>query len=189
MNAALTTQVLILADRLRALNWRMATAESCTGGGIGYYLTELSGASEWFTGGILAYNNAVKQDALGVSADTLLAHGAVSEQTVTQMARGVFRLMPVHCSVAVSGVAGPSGGTQDKPVGTVCFAWAWRDGIGNTHVRTHRAQFAGNRHEVRMQTVLCAVEGLIELCTQVQKKAVVPEDLIGHRASGGKLWV
>ena len=189
MNAALTTQVLILADRLRALNWRMATAESCTGGGIAYYLTELSGASDWLAGGIVAYNNAVKQDVLNVSADTLLAHGAVSEQTVTQMARGVFRVMPVNCSVAVSGVAGPSGGTTDKPVGTVCFAWAWRDAVGNTQVRTHRAQFAGDRHEVRMQTVLRAVEGLIELCTQVQKKALVPEDLMAHRASGATHWV
>lgn len=183
MNAALTTQILILADRLRTLNWRMATAESCTGGGIGYYLTELSGASDWFAGGILAYSNAVKQDALGVSAETLLTHGAVSEQTVTQMARGVFRLMSVNCSVAVSGVAGPSGGTADKPVGTVCFAWAWRDGIGDTQVRTHRAQFVGDRHEVRMQTVLRAVEGLIELCTQVQQKRAVPQDLMGLRAT------
>lgn len=181
MNAALTTQVLILADCLRALNWRMATAESCTGGGIAYYLTELSGASDWFAGGVVAYNNAVKQDALDVSADTLLKYGAVSEQTVIQMARGVFRVIPVNCSVAISGVAGPSGGTVDKPVGTVCFAWAWRDALGNTQVRTHRAQFAGDRHEVRMQTVLCAVEGLIELCTQVQKKSLVPEDLMGLR--------
>ena len=186
MNAALTTQVLILADRLRALNWRTATAESCTGGGIAYYLTELSGASDWFAGGVVAYNNAVKQDALDVSAETLLTYGAVSEQTVTQMARGVFRVIPVNCSVAVSGVAGPSGGSVDKPVGTVCFAWAWRDTLGNTQVRTHRAQFAGDRHEVRMQTVLCAVEGLIELCTQVQKKSLVPNNLIGLR---GTHWV
>lgn len=186
MNAALTTQVLILADRLRALNWRMATAESCTGGGIAYYLTELSGASDWFAGGVVAYNNAVKQDALDVSAETLLTYGAVSEQTVTQMARGVFRVIPVNCSVAVSGVAGPSGGSVDKPVGTVRFAWAWRDTLGNTQVRTHRAQFAGDRHEVRMQTVLCAVEGLIELCTQVQKKSLVPNNLIGLR---GTHWV
>ena len=183
MNAALTTQVLILADRLRALNWRMATAESCTGGGIAYYLTELSGASDWFAGGVIAYDNAVKQDALGVSADTLLAHGAVSEQTVTQMARGVFRLMPVNCSVAVSGVAGPSGGSKEKPVGTICFAWAWRDAMGNTQVRTHRAQFVGNRSEVRMQTVLRALEGLIELCAQVQKRRPVPDDLMALRAT------
>lgn len=183
MNAALTTQILLLADRLRALRWRMATAESCTGGGIGYYLTELAGASDWFAGGLLAYNNAVKQDALGVSAQTLLQHGAVSEQTVAQMATGVFRLMHVDCTVAVSGVAGPDGGTADKPVGTVCLAWAWRDAVGNTQVRTHRAQFVGDRHEVRMQTVECAVQGLIELCTQVQKKQSVPEDLIGLRAT------
>jgi len=117
MNASVTTLVLLLAERLRALNWRMATAESCTGGGIGYYLTELAGASDWFAGGILAYSNAVKQDALGVSAETLLTQGAVSETTVAQMADGVFRLMRTDCVVAVSGIAGPSGGTADKPVG------------------------------------------------------------------------
>lgn len=186
MNAVLTTQILILADRLRALNWRMATAESCTGGGIAYHLTELVGASDWFAGGIVAYHNAVKQDALGVAAETLLTHGAVSEPTVVEMARGVFRSMHVDCTVAVSGVAGPSGGTEDKPVGTVCLAWAWRDAMGNTQVRTHRVQFTGDRHEVRMQTIECAVHGLIALCTQVQKQAPVPDDLI---ASRGTHWV
>ena len=188
MNASVTTLVLLLAERLRALNWRMATAESCTGGGIGYYLTELAGASDWFAGGILAYNNAVKQDVLGVSAQTLLTDGAVSEVTVAQMAEGVFRVMRADCAVAVSGIAGPGGGTADKPVGTVCFAWAWRDEIGNTHVRTHRAQFVGNRSEVRMQTVLRALEGLIELCAQVHKKRPVSDDLIGPSA-GATHWV
>ena len=181
MNTEMATQVAVLADKLRTLNWQMATAESCTGGGVGYYLTELAGASDWFAGGVLAYNNGVKQDALGVSADTLLQHGAVSEQVVTQMARGVFRIMHVDCSVAVSGVAGPDGGTVDKPVGCVWLAWAWRDVVGNTQVRTHRAQFDGNRSEVRMQTVLCAIEGLSYLCERVQKNQTVPEDLIALR--------
>ncbi len=188
MNASVTTLVLLLAERLRALNWCMATAESCTGGGIGYYLTELAGASDWFAGGVLAYNNAAKQDVLGVSAQTLLTDGAVSEATVAQMADGVFRVMRADCAVAVSGIAGPSGSTADKPVGTVCFAWAWRDEIGNTHVRTHRAQFIGNRSEVRMQTVLRALEGLIELCAQVHKKRPVSDDLIGPSA-GAMHWV
>ena len=188
MNVSVTTLVLLLAERLRALNWCMATAESCTGGGIGYYLTELAGASDWFAGGVLAYNNAAKQDVLGVSAQTLLTDGAVSEATVAQMADGVFRVMRADCAVSVSGIAGPSGGTADKPVGTVCFAWAWRDEIGNTHVRTHRAQFIGNRSEVRMQTVLRALEGLIELCAQVHKKRPVSDDLIGPSA-GAMHWV
>ena len=183
MDAQLTTQVALLADHLRALHWQMATAESCTGGGIGYYLTELAGASSWFAGGVLAYSNAVKQDVLGVSAETLLAHGAVSESVVTQMARGVFRTVHVNCSVAVSGVAGPDGGTAEKPVGCVWLAWAWRDGVGNTQVRTHRAQFDGSRSEVRMQTVLCAIEGMVYLCEQVQKNLTVPADLIAPRAS------
>lgn len=183
MDAQLATQVGLLAHRLRALHWQMATAESCTGGGIGYYLTELAGASSWFAGGVLAYSNAVKQDVLGVSAETLLAHGAVSETVVTQMARGVFGNMHVNCSVAVSGVAGPDGGSAEKPVGCVWLAWAWRDGVGNTQVRTHRAQFAGSRSEVRMQTVLCAIEGMVYLCEQVQKNLTVPADLIAPRAS------
>ena len=189
MNASMTTLVLLLAQGLRDLNWRMATAESCTGGGIGYHLTELAGASDWFAGGVLAYNNAVKQDALGVSAQTLLTQGAVSEATVAQMACGVFRLMRVDCVVAVSGIAGPSGGTADKPLGTVCLAWAWRDEMGSTHVRTHRTQFVGNRSEVRMQTVLRALEGLIELCTQVHNKRPVPDDLIGGAAATPPHWV
>lgn len=181
MNTEMTTQIAVLADKLRALHWRMASAESCTGGGIGYYLTELAGASDWFAGGVLAYNNGVKQDALNVDADTLLQHGAVSEQVVAQMARGVFHVMHVDCSVAVSGVAGPDGGTADKPVGCVWLAWAWRDGMGNTEVRTHRAQFDGNRSEVRMQTVRCAIEGMIDLCEQVRLNRSVPDDLIALR--------
>ena len=189
MNVTLKTQILILAEHLRRLNWRMATAESCTGGGIGYYLTELSGASEWFAGGVMAYNNAVKQDALGVSAETLIEQGAVSEAVVTQMARGVFRLMSADCSVAVSGVAGPTGGTQDKPVGTVCFAWSWRDAVGNTLVRTHRTQFIGDRSEVRMQTVLVAIEGLIELCDLVWKKQPISDNLILSRTTRMSNWV
>ena len=183
MNPHLSTQVALLGERLRALHWQMATAESCTGGGIGYYLTELAGASDWFAGGVLAYNNGVKQDALNVDADTLLQHGAVSEQVVAQMARGVFHVMHVDCSVAVSGVAGPDGGTADKPVGCVWLAWAWRDGAGNTQVRTHRAQFDGSRSEVRMQTVLCAIEGMLSLCRQVQNNLTVSADLIAPRAS------
>lgn len=181
MNAELTIQVVCLAEHLNALGWSLGTAESCTGGGIGYYLTELAGASSWFAGGVLAYNNGVKQDALDVNADTLLRHGAVSQEVVTQMARGVFKSMNINCSVAVSGVAGPDGGTTDKPVGCVWFAWAWRDTVGNTQVRTHRAQFTGNRSEVRMQAVMCAIEGLIYLCEQVRKNLSVPADLIAVR--------
>lgn len=181
MNSELTIKIISLAEQLSALGWSLGTAESCTGGGIGYYLTELAGASSWFAGGVLAYNNGVKQDALNVDADTLLQHGAVSEQVVAQMARGVFHVMHVDCSVAVSGVAGPDGGTADKPVGCVWLAWAWRDGVGNTQIRTHRAQFDGSRSEVRLQTVYCAIEGLTYLCEQVRKNLTVPDDLIALR--------
>lgn len=168
-----------LGEHLCALRWQVATAESCTGGGIAYHLTELAGASDWFAGGVLAYNNAVKQDALGVSAQTLIEHGAVSEPTVVQMARGVFARMHVDCTVAVSGVAGPSGGTTDKPVGTVWLAWAWRDAVGNTLVRTHEVHLSGNRSEIRLQTVALAVKGLNALLLAVRQNRAVPDILVG----------
>lgn len=175
----ISTVSILLAELLRALNWRVASAESCTAGGIGYYLTELSGASAWFAGGVMAYNNGVKQDTLGVSAETLLQEGAVSEAVVAQMAQGVFKLMRTDCVVAVSGVAGPDGGSDDKPVGTVCFAWSWRDVVGNTHVRTHRDFFVGDRTQVREQTVVQAMHGLIRLCEcLLQREQLVPERLI-----------
>ncbi len=132
---------------------------------------------------MLAYNNGVKQDALGVNAQDLITDGAVSETVVTQMARGVFRLMDIDCSVAVSGVAGPDGGTADKPVGCVWLAWAWRDALGNTQVRSQRAQFVGNRSEVRLQTVVCALDGLLLLTQQIKLQRAVPQDLMALRAA------
>jgi nicotinamide-nucleotide amidase len=143
---------------LHVRKWRVATAESCTGGWIGKALTDVPGSSQWFDGGVVSYSNAAKTELLGVPADILAAHGAVSEATVQAMAEGVRGRFGVELGVAVSGVAGPGGGSADKPVGTVWFAWATPAGL--TTLQRH---FAGDREAVRRQTVALALERLIDL--------------------------
>jgi len=149
-----------LAERMRSEGKFVATAESCTGGWIAKALTDLPGSSDWFSYGIVSYSNAAKQDLLGVSPVTLVNHGAVSEAVVREMAEGAIKRGGADVAVAVSGVAGPSGGSPDKPVGTVWFAWARLDRAG---LRSHaeRRQFDGDREAVRRQTVAAALEGLL----------------------------
>lgn len=137
----------------------LATAESCTGGGVAQAVTEISGSSEWFERGFVTYANAAKVEMLGVSKETLHVHGAVSEATVREMAEGALRHSHAHLSLAVSGIAGPGGGTPEKPVGTVWFAWSQRG--GPTHARLHR--LTGSRAEIREQSVRIALQGLLEL--------------------------
>lgn len=157
-DAALRTCVEALAPILTRRAYRLVTAESCTGGAIAAALTGLAGSSEWFERGLVTYSNAAKQDLLGVSAALLTEHGAVSEEVVRTMAAGALRHSPAHISVAVSGIAGPGGGTPDKPVGTVCLAWADID--GRTASRT--VQFRGDRQAVRAQATYAALQGLLE---------------------------
>jgi nicotinamide-nucleotide amidase len=151
-----------LALRLgRALvvrGWRVATAESCTGGWIAKTLTDVPGSSQWFEGSVVSYSNAAKADLLGVSQDLLAAHGAVSEPVVRAMANGARDRFHTELAVAVSGIAGPGGGTPEKPVGTVCFAWATPTGTGAA-----RRVFAGGRDSVRRQSVAFAIERLVDL--------------------------
>jgi nicotinamide-nucleotide amidase len=137
---------------------RLATAESCTGGWIAKALTDVPGSSQWFEGGVVSYANAVKERELGVAPALLRAHGAVSEPVVRAMAEGARGRLGVDLAVAVSGVAGPDGGTPDKPVGTVWFAWATPEG---THARERH--FGGDREAVRRQSVAYALERLLEL--------------------------
>ncbi len=145
-----------LAARLgRALtlrDWRMATAESCTGGLIAGALTDVPGSSEWFLGGVVAYANSAKESLLGVSHTDLTTHGAVSRAVVQAMARGARTALGADLAVAVSGVAGPSGGTPDKPVGTVWIAWSWAESS-----LAERFQFSGDRAAVREATVRTAL--------------------------------
>ncbi|WP_068636253.1 CinA family protein [Thauera butanivorans] len=144
---------------LAARGWLLATAESCTGGWIAATVTATSGSSAWFDRGFVTYSNAAKTDMLGVAATTLEAHGAVSEATVTEMAEGALIHSTADVAIAVSGVAGPGGGTPAKPVGMVCVAWARRGAA--TLVQT--LQLAGDREAVRRQTVIQALRRLIEL--------------------------
>jgi len=154
----LAALALRLGRALDARNLRVATAESCTGGWVAKALTDIPGSSRWVEGGVVAYSNAAKSSLLGVPAGTVAAHGAVSEPVVRAMAEGARARFGVPLTVAVSGVAGPDGGTPDKPVGTVWFAWA-----NGRETIAARKLFAGDREAVRRQSVDFALRRLIEL--------------------------
>ena len=141
---------------------KLVTAESCTGGWVAQCLTAIAGSSEWFDRGFVTYSNEAKQEMLGVPTDTLAEHGAVSQPVAVAMAEGALRNSRADWAVAITGIAGPSGGSTEKPVGTVCFAWACRDG----RVATGTCHFAGNREGVRAQSVAHALAGLIEQLRQ-----------------------
>ena len=136
----------------------LATAESCTGGWVAQTVTEIAGSSAWFDRGFVAYSNEAKQAMLGVPGETLQRWGAVSEATVLAMAEGAIRHSGAHCALAVSGIAGPGGGTAEKPVGLVWIAWQKRGEQGIARC----FHFSGDRHEVRRQAVLAALQGLVE---------------------------
>ena len=147
---------------LRVNGQKLATAESCTGGWVAQCLTSIAGSSDWFERGFVTYSNEAKREMLGVEADTLLAHGAVSEATAAAMAAGALRHSHADWALAVTGIAGPSGGSKDKPVGTVCFGWAAFDGRVDTQTR----HFSGDREAVRAQSVAHALAGLLERAVQ-----------------------
>jgi nicotinamide-nucleotide amidase len=143
---------------LKSKKLMMTAAESCTGGWIAKLITDIPGSSEWFERGFVTYSNQSKMDLLGVSADTLQLFGAVSEQVVLQMAKGALADSRADIAVAVSGIAGPGGGSTEKPVGTVWIAWATS---GKTTAR--RYWLPGDRNQVRAQTVDRALRGVEEL--------------------------
>lgn len=144
-----------LGRLLKAKGKTMAAVESCTGGWIAQTVTEVPGSSAWFDRGFVTYSNAAKVQMLGVSPKTLETYGAVSAETATEMATGALAHSDADVAVAVTGIAGPDGGTAEKPVGTVFIAWAYKDGA----VKVIKKQFAGNRRQIREQTVRCAIEG------------------------------
>lgn len=149
------------AERLQAQGLRLAVAESCTGGWLAKVLTDLPGSSGWFDRGYVTYSNAAKQSMLGVREETLVAHGAVSEATVAEMTEGVLRDSGADLALAVSGIAGPDGGSAEKPVGTVCFAWQRR----GQSPQVSRERFDGDREAVRRQSVaylLARLEGMTD---------------------------
>jgi nicotinamide-nucleotide amidase len=148
-----------LAARLKAKAALLVTAESCTGGWAAQAVTAVAGSSAWFERGWVTYSDAAKQHELGVRAETLARHGAVSEETAREMALGALERGRGTIALAITGVAGPTGGTPAKPVGTVCFAWAGKDLAVSSETR----HLAGDREAVRRQSVERALERLVEL--------------------------
>lgn len=141
-----------IGRRARAAGWRIVTAESCTAGWIAKTLTDVPGSSQWVDSGYVTYSNTSKVRAVGVSARTLAEDGAVSEETVREMATGALQAAGVEMAIAVSGIAGPDGGTPEKPVGTVWFGLATAE-MGTPTVMSERCHFSGDRDQVRRQSV------------------------------------
>lgn len=155
----LTALATRLGATLKAQGLALATAESCTGGWVAQALTAIAGSSDWFDRGFVTYSNAAKQEMLGVDSDTLARHGAVSEPTACEMAAGALVHSRAQVALAITGIAGPSGGSPEKPVGTVCFAWSRKDAAPIAQTR----QFDGDRESVRHQSVVFALQTLLEL--------------------------
>lgn len=148
-----------IGQKLHAKGWMLATAESCTGGWVAQVITAIPGSSAWFDRGFVTYSNRAKQEMLGVNTTTLEMHGAVSEDTVKEMATGALARSAAQISVALSGIAGPGGGSKQKPVGTVCIGWA----IGDAAPLSTTCRLSGDREEIRSRAVAAALRGLIEL--------------------------
>ena len=146
-----------VGHRLKRSGAMLVTAESCTGGWVAQVVTSVAGSSDWFERGFVTYSNAAKQELLGVKAATLKKHGAVSEATAREMARGALRRSKGGIAVSITGVAGPGGGSRQKPVGMVCLAWIYRN-----RIRSEVRRFAGDRKSVRRQSVVRALEGVLE---------------------------
>ncbi|TPQ29300.1 CinA family protein [Methylomonas koyamae] len=149
-----------LGEGLRGLNRVLGLAESCTGGGIAAAITDVPGSSAWFDRGFVTYSNAAKVELLGVHPQTLQRYGAVSAETAGEMAAGVLEHSSADLALAVTGIAGPDGGTAEKPVGTVFVAWRQRGGEEAVCVRK---QFSGDRQNIRQQTVLFCLQQLLQL--------------------------
>nr|WP_269433685.1 nicotinamide-nucleotide amidohydrolase family protein [Rheinheimera sp. EpRS3] len=159
-----TADSMTLAAQLGQLlvqkKWTITTAESCTGGGIGYWLTAVPGSSAYVDRGFITYSNKAKQQLLAVRSATLLQFGAVSEETVREMAEGAAKAANANMAIAVSGIAGPDGGSVYKPVGTVCFGFYLNGNVASSHL-----VFAGDRQQVRQQAIDYALKQSIELLT------------------------
>jgi nicotinamide-nucleotide amidase len=154
--------ILTLAEQLGAAllqqSWVATTAESCTGGGVSMAITEIAGSSAWFDRAFVTYSNEAKQQMINVQTETLAEHGAVSESVVMEMARGALDNSNADISVAISGIAGPGGGTALKPVGTVCLAWADKTGW----LYTETCLFDGDRNAVREQAIEKSLSGMLQ---------------------------
>ncbi len=157
MDAQLETLSRLVGDHLQSRGWRLATAESCTGGWVAEVVTATAGSSHWFDSGFITYSNDAKVALLGVSPMTLARHGAVSENTTASMVKGTLERTEADVALSISGIAGPGGGSADKPVGTVCFGWART----SEAPQTATCHFDGDRESVRRQAVIFALEELL----------------------------
>jgi nicotinamide-nucleotide amidase len=163
-DTALQSLPLRLGELLAAQSMLLVSAESCTAGGIGFAVTQVAGSSGWYDRGFVTYSNEAKQQMLGVPGAYLRDFGAVSEPVARAMALGALSHSRAQIAVAVTGIAGPEGGTPDKPIGTVCFAWAIRRELAQVPwVRTATRRFGGDRAAVRTQAIVAALGGLIDL--------------------------
>jgi len=153
-------QLLVKADK------KLTVAESCTGGWVAKVLTDLAGSSDWFERGFVTYSNQAKYEMLGVSELTLETHGAVSQETVTEMATGALKNSHADFSLSISGIAGPGGGSTDKPVGLVWFSWATKDNDGLKTLASEKQIFDGDRESIRFQSVEYV---LTEIIKQIEK--------------------
>ncbi|MDH4133718.1 MAG: CinA family protein [Gammaproteobacteria bacterium] len=144
----------------------LVTAESCTGGGLGAVLTDVPGSSLWYDRGFIVYSNMAKREMLGVKTEILARYGAVSEQTARAMVEGALEASHADLAVAITGIAGPGGGTPEKPVGTVCLAWMVRKGVPATHTE----RFSGDREAIRRASIEAAIHGLLSLISSFPTK-------------------
>jgi nicotinamide-nucleotide amidase len=151
-----------LGQCLKAKGYKIATAESCTGGWIAQAITEVPGSSVWFDRGFVTYSNNAKVQMLGVNPQTLAEHGAVSAEIAQQMAAGALANSEADWAIAVTGIAGPDGGSEEKPVGTVYIAWQSKARFS----KVEKLQLPGNRHQIRRHTVIRAIEGVLGNCKE-----------------------
>lgn len=158
MDATLEALSTAVGKALGARGLVLATAESCTGGWVAELVTDTAGSSGWFDRGFITYSNQAKADMLGVRTDTLVAFGAVSEETAREMAVGAIQNSSADWAISITGIAGPGGGSSLKPVGTVCFGWCRRGGTPGSETRL----FSGERRGIRQQAVVHALEGLLQ---------------------------
>ena len=165
MTATATNQAEQLAEMFIKTSSKLVTAESCTGGGLAEILTRVPGSSAWFERGFITYSNESKQEMLSVPLEILEQFGVVSEETAAAMAKGAVENSHADYSVAITGIAGPDGGSEEKPVGTVCFAWCNRNG----GISTTKICFDGDRYQVREQACMLAMQGSLDL---LQKASV-----------------
>lgn len=156
INESISEEINRLASLLIEKKQTLTTAESCTGGGVSYFLTSVSGSSAWFERAFVTYSNEAKQELIGVKKETLARFGAVSEAVAIEMAEGAKKAAKADIALSVTGIAGPDGGSEEKPVGTVCFAWATKD-----KTLSQTLCFSGDREAVRLQAIEHAIKGCL----------------------------